>query len=94
MKITQKTKLTTKMVEDLFYIVGCALNNTRLDIERASSIDWSIMYKLARFNGIESLLCYAIEPVLNQINIDPEIVQAWQDRKKFAILKRIYYWTF
>lgn len=83
----EKTRITKETIEDMFYLAGCALKNQQISTERLKRVDWNVMFKLSLFHGVESLIYYAIEPVRDELNIYEELMKAWENRKKYAVLK-------
>ena len=55
----------TEDIKDLVYLISCAINDTSPDIERISKANLDVIYQLASFHSVVSVVAFAIESVMD-----------------------------
>lgn len=78
--VLNKNTPYTKEIDDLIYLLSCAVNETKTDAERVKKMDLDAVYHLALFHSVVSLTAFALGEVI-------ELPEAFEQAKKKAIRK-------
>lgn len=78
-----------KLIEQMLYLIACALHDVTPDDEKLENLDLTALYKLASAQSLTAMICIALEATAIFENADPEIVKRWKDAKNKAIRKNI-----
>lgn len=76
---------------DLIYLVGCAVNEVKPDIQRINAMKMPVVFKLAKYHTLTAVSFYALE----SSDFKPETAEEkvafaeWQELKKKAITKNM-----
>lgn len=80
----ENNMITTAL--DLIYLVGCAVNDAEPDTSRLEKMNLEAVYKLSKKHFLSAASCMAVEHCRN---INPELLQRWQETKNKAIRKNL-----
>lgn len=75
----------TTTVDDLLYLLACALNNQEADLARVLKMDLTKIFSLAELHNVASCATFALE----DIGLDDGILKPWKQVKLMAIRKNI-----
>lgn len=79
-RVLEKNTPYTKEIDDLIYLLSCAVNETKPDAERVDKMNLDTVYRLAKFHTVVSLTAFALGEVI-------ELPKAIEQAKKKAIRK-------
>jgi len=72
-------------VNDLIYLLNCALNNQKADFQRVSNMDLTQLFSLADSHKLTACLAFA----LDNIGLDDETYKLWKQAKSMAVRKSL-----
>ena len=78
--VLEKNTPYTKEIDDLIYLLSCALNRKKPDAERVEKMDLDAVYCLASFHSVLSLTAFALEDAI-------ELPYNFDQAKKKAVRK-------
>ena len=78
--VLEKNTPYTKEIDDLIYLLSCAVNETKPDAECVEKMNLDTVYRLAKFHTVVSLTAFALGEVI-------ELPEAFEQAKKKAIRK-------
>lgn len=78
--VLDKNTPYTKGIDDLIYLLSCAVNKTKPDAERVEKMVLDAVYRLASFHSVAALTAFALEEVI-------ELPESFEQAKKKAIRK-------
>ncbi|MEE3325185.1 MAG: nucleotidyltransferase family protein [Methanosphaera sp.] len=76
-------KLT--IIYDLIYLLNCALNNQKADLQTVSNMDLTQLFSLADSHKLTACVAFALE----NIGLDDETYKPWKQAKSMAVRKNI-----
>lgn len=76
----EKNAPYTKEIDDLIYLLSCAVNETKPDSKRVDNMDLDAVYRLASFHSVISLTAFALEETI-------DLPTVFEQAKKKAIRK-------
>ncbi len=76
----EKNAPYTKEIDDLIYLLSCAVNETKPDSKRVDNMDLDAAYRLASFHSVISLTAFALEETI-------DLPTVFEQAKKKAIRK-------
>ena len=82
-------KETNDVLEQMLYLIACALHDALPDKKELKGLDLSSLYVLANAHSLTAIVCMALEAADLFENADPEIGKRWKDAKGQAIRKNI-----
>ena len=72
-------------VNDLIYLLNCALNNQKADFQRVSNMDLTQLFYLADDHKLTACVAFA----LDDIGLDDDTYKHWKQVKSMAVRKNI-----
>lgn len=76
--VIDKSMKYTKEIDDLIYLLTCAVNQTKPDSERVDSMQLELIYRWAQLHSVTALTAYALEKVI-------ELPENFEQAKKKSI---------
>jgi len=77
--------MNENITNDLIYLLKCALNNQKADIQRVSNMDLTQLFSLADAHKLTACVAFA----LDNIGLDDETYKPWKQAKSMAVRKNI-----
>lgn len=81
----EKNAPYTKEIDDLIYLLSCAVNETKPDSKRVDNMDLDAVYRLASFHSVISLTAFALEETIDLptvFDIERSRIYTQLDKKK------------
>jgi len=72
-------------VNDLIYLLNCALNNQKADFQRVLGMDLTQIFSLANDHKLTACVAFALE----NIGLDDETYKPWKQAKSMAVRKNL-----
>ena len=88
MQTTDKTEIQ-EVVWDVIYLAACALHEQCPDRERTARMDFSKVYRMSKFHGMEALVFMALEGTGELSSIGESLAREWKEAKEKAIRKNM-----
>lgn len=76
--VIDKSMKYTKEIDDLIYLLSCAVNQTKPDSERVNSMQLELIYRWAQLHSVIALTAFALEKVI-------ELPENFEQAKKKSI---------